>query len=154
MNELQILTTTKDIGESILTIQSIIDLIKPHVLEDVGAKLLYTGDLKYIQLLLGLKTGYACYPCPWCYWRMTGPLRDPVETLCAEREMEKDIQVFIKLGKDRSKSKKCHGQQNIPPIIINPKQQLVPPVLHIKLGLVNAKCLSLEKKIWRRICKP
>ena len=66
MNDLQILAVTKESGESILTIKNIIELVQPHILRDLGARLVYTGDLQFIQLLIGIKTGNASYPCPWC----------------------------------------------------------------------------------------
>ena len=144
VNDLQILAVTSESGESILTIKSIIELVKPQSLEDMGIMIYYTGDLKFIQLLLGIKTGNASYPCPWCNWRMTGKLRDPVEAYCTKRNIAKDVENFQKLGNDRSKSHLCHGQQSSPVINFEPSEQIVPPVLHIKLGLINAKCTSLE----------
>ena len=64
--------------------------------QEMGGILLYTGDLKFIQLLLGIKTGYASYPCPWCYWRMTGPLRDHVQATCGKINIVKDVESFTK----------------------------------------------------------
>ena len=148
VNNLQILAVTQESGESIMTIKSIIELVKPEDLEDIGARVIYTGDLQFLQLLLCIKTGNASYPCPWCNWRMTGPLRDPVELSCEARNIERDVEKYIQLGELRSKSHLCHGQQNIPAkniIKIDPRESLVPPVLHIKLGLINEKCTALEK---------
>ena len=54
MNDLQILAVTKESGESILTIKNIIELVQPHILQDLGARLVYKGDLQFIQLLIGI----------------------------------------------------------------------------------------------------
>ena len=144
VNDLQILAVTTESGESILTIKSIMELVKPHSLEEMGCMLFYTGDLKFIQLLIGIKTGNASYPCPWCNWRMTGQLRDPVESYCTKRNIAKDVEQLKNLGNNRSQSHLCHGQQSSPVINFEPSEQIVPPVLHIKLGLINAKCTALE----------
>ena len=144
VNDLQILAVTTESGESILTIKSIMELVKPHSLEEMGCMLFYTGDLKFIQLLIGIKTGNASYPCPWCNWRMTGQLRDPVESYCTKRNIAKDVEQLKNLGNNRSKSHLCHGQQSSQVINFEPSEQIVPPVLHIKLGLINAKCTALE----------
>ena len=64
-----------------------------------------------------------------------------------EKKYFQDVEKFIKLGKFRSKSSHCHGQQSIPAqqiLIMHPSESIVPPVLHIKLGLINAKCSALE----------
>ena len=133
VNDLQVLAVTNESGESIQTIKAIIELVKPHLLEDLGCNLFYAGDIKFIQLLIGIKTGFASYPCPWCNWRMTGQLRDPVADCSNKRNIANNVENYIKLGKNRSKSHLCHGQQGIPVFNFDPSEQIVPPILHIKL---------------------
>ena len=53
--------------------------------------MLRTGDLQYLQLSIGIKTGYATFPCPFCNWRMTGVNRDTVDTVCSPRDIAKDL---------------------------------------------------------------
>ena len=57
----------------------------------------FAGDLKFLQLLYGIKTGNAKYECPWCWWCATGGDRDPVTTRdpCQERDVEAAVRDFV-----------------------------------------------------------
>lgn len=139
VDDLSILAATKFSGESCVTIAGILDLIKPNeLIKNLGCKIMLAGDLKFLQLYLGIKTGNATYPCPWCVWRMTGPERMTVETVCPERDVKKDIAAFRKLDCDREKSSLCHGQQFAvsEEHLVQPNE-IAPPMLHIMLGLCN-----------------
>ena len=100
-------------------------------------KVLRTEDLQYLQLSIGIKTGNTSYPCSICYWRMTGTSRDAVDSVCQQRNIQKDLEHFMNHGSDRNKSHLCHGQQGVPAFCGNPSDSFVPGTLHINLGLVN-----------------
>ena len=73
VSTLMILALTEESKDTIETIKQIEKLVNPQLLEEnLGMKVLRTGDLQYLQLSIGIKTGNASYPCPFCYWRMTG----------------------------------------------------------------------------------
>ena len=99
--------------------------------DTLGCWIIFTGDIQFLQLLLGIKTGNCAYPCPWCNWRMTGSNRDAIQALCFARDVSKDVQNYIEGGQNRSLSSKCHGQQNIPSMLFNSFEDFSPPCLHI-----------------------
>ena len=109
-------------------------------------KVLRTGDLQYLQLSIGIKTGNASYPCPFCYWRMTGTNRDAVDSVCTQRNIQKDLECFTKHGSNRNKSNLCRGQQGVPAFCGYPSDVFVPGTLHINLGLVNHTLEKMEMK--------
>ena len=150
VNDLQILAASSDSNESIRTLRSMFGLINIESLVSMGAHVLFAGDLKFIQLLLGIKTGNAMYPCPWCWWRATGAERDPVDAVCAKRDVLKDCDNFVQLGSNRAKSSRCHGQQDTPcvspALVADPSECISPCTLHVALGLVNA----LDEAMLRR----
>ena len=133
---------TTDSGESISTLKGIFEKLNIGALAELGSHIIFTGDLKFLQLIFGIKTGHAKYPCPWCWWCATGTNRDPVDATCAERDVAKDVHDFIALGSERGNSSRCHGQQDLPclplHLLENPKRWVSPCTLHIGLGLVNA----------------
>ena len=147
VNTLIILAITLESKESILTLKEIENLVNPQSLvEKLGMKVLRTGDLQYLQLSVGIKTGNASYPCPFCYWHMTGVNRDAVDAVCATRDIQEDLAIFLRLGSNRQKSHLCHGQQGQPAFIGSPGEELVPPTLYINLGLVNHILEKMELK--------
>ena len=143
-----ILAITEESKESIVTLKELELLVNPQALhEKMGITVLRTGDLQYLQLSIGIKTGYASYPCPFCYWRMTGDNRDAVDTVCPPRNVEEDIETFCHLGSNRAKSHLCHGQQESDPAFVGtPSEVFVPPCLHINLGLINHILEKMEIK--------
>ena len=147
VHTLIIVAITEESKESISTIKAMEDLVKPQDLEKkLGVRVLRTGDLQYLQLSIGIKTGNASYPCPWCNWRMTGANKDAVDTTCAPRNISQDLEVFTRLGSNRDLSSKCHGQQGEPAFVGTPADVFVPPCLHIMLGLVNHILEKMEAK--------
>ena len=136
VNDLMVVAATECSGESCVTLAGILSIVRPVELERLGGHLIWAGDLKFIQLLLGIKTGNTTFPCPWCYWRMTGAERMLPNTTCPTREAKKDIAVFIKGGYNRERTAVSHGQQYVPEFIINP-HDISPPTLHILLGVTN-----------------
>ena len=115
-------------------------LVNPFQLLEMGAEILLSGDIKFFQLAIGIKTGNSSYPCVWCNWRMTGQTCDPVQQLCAPSDVAKDVAEFIRLGSNRNKSSCYHGQQGIPKGVNYFRPEIfVPPALHINLGLVNPR---------------
>ena len=147
VSTLIILAITQESKESILTLKEMENLVNPQSLHDqLGMTVLRTGDLQYLQLSVGIKTGNASYPCPYCYWRMTGINRDAVDAVCTKRDIKKDLTTFHQLGSDRQKSHLCHGQQGEPAFLGNPGEDIVPPTLHINLGLVNHILEKMELK--------
>lgn len=155
VNDLQILAVTHDSNESVVTLTNILNLLKVNTLIDAGADLIITGDLKFLQLLFGIKTGHSKYPCVWCNWCATGNDRDPVDASCQERDVARDVAVFVAHGSDRDKSSKCHGQQAIPcvpmDILRHPKQRVSPCCLHVALGLVNALDQSMVNRVGEEV---
>lgn len=145
VNDLMILAATECSGESCVTIGGILDIIKPYELEKLGVHLIWAGDLKWIQLMEGIKTGNTAFPCPWCYWRMTGAERMLCDAICPKRRIREDIITFERGGCNREKTLPCHGQQFIPAYIINP-EEVSPPTLHILLGLLNQIDQKLAEK--------
>ena len=138
VNTLIILAITEESKETILTLKEIEELVNPKSLEqNLGMTVLRTGDLQYLQLSIGIKTGNAAYPCPFCNWRMTGANRDAVDAFSSPRNIQKDLEAFRHLGSNRQYSHRCHGQQGEPVFIGDPNEVFVPPTLHINLGLVN-----------------
>ena len=94
VSKLIILAITEESKESILTLKVLEELVNPQSLVDtLSIKLLRTGDLQYLQLSIGIKTGNATFPCPFCYWRMTGINRDAVDTACEPRNTSKMLKV-------------------------------------------------------------
>ena len=78
------------------------NLVNPQSLEqNLGVRLLRTGDLQYLQLSIGIKTGNATFPCPFCHWRMTGANRDAVDAVCTPRNIADDVNEFVRLGSKR-----------------------------------------------------
>ena len=147
VTSLIILAITEESKESILTLKTLELLVNPQSLEkNLGIKLLRTGDLQYLQLSIGIKTGNATFPCPFCYWRMTGDNRDAVDTVCPPRNICNDLEKFLQLGSKRELSNLCHGQQGEPAFVGSPTDVFVPPCLHIMLGLVNHLLNKMEKK--------
>ena len=147
MNSLIILAVTEDSKESILTLKEMEKLVDPQSLESkLGMTVLRTGDLQYLQLSIGIKTGNASYPCPFCNWRMTGANRDAVDDVCSNRDIGKDLNDFHKRGSNRNLIHLFHGQQGEPAFIGNPSDVFVPPSLHINLGLVNHVLEKMELK--------
>jgi hypothetical protein len=67
---------------------------------------------------------------------MTGRNRMPALQTCPVRDTQNDCEHFRRLGQNRNKSIVCHGQQFIPALFINP-DDISPPCLHVKLGLLN-----------------
>lgn len=150
VNELQLLSVTQESNESIDTLKEMFTRLNLQRLADFGISIILAGDLKFIQLVMGLMNGYTCYPCPWCNWRMTGPQRDPVDAICHDRDIERDMDTFQKLGSSREHSRRCHGQQ-APPclplhLLNDPASRISPCTLHIALGLVNALDKSMTTK--------
>ena len=143
-----ILAITEESKDSILTLKELETLVNPQILqENLGLTILRTGDLQYLQLSVGIKTGNATYPCPFCYWRMTGINRDAVDAVCILRNVQNDIEDFCKLGSDRKNSHLCHGQQESEPAYIGvPSDFFVPPCLHLNLGIVNHILEKMEVK--------
>ena len=143
-----ILAVTEESKDSILTIKELETLVNPQSLqENLGVTILRTGDLQYLQLSVGIKTGNATYPCPFCYWRMTGENRDAADAECVKRNVQNDIETFSRLGCDRKFSHRCHGQQQSEPAFKGvPSEVFVPPCLHINLGLVNHVLEKMELK--------
>ena len=138
VNTLIILAITEESKETILTLKEIEELVNPQSLEqNLGMTVLRTGDLQYLQLSIGIKTGNATYPCPFCNWRMTGANRDAVDAFSSPRNIQKDLESFRHLGSNRQYSHRCHGQQGEPAFVGDPSEVFVPPTLHINLGLVN-----------------
>ena len=122
-------------------------LVNPQSLEqNLGITVLRTGDLQYLQLSIGIKTGNAAYPCPFCNWRMTGANRDAVDAECSSRNIKKDLEHFCKLGSNRPLSQGFQGQQGEPAFKGEPADVFVPPSLHINLGLVNHVLENMEIK--------
>ena len=147
VNTLIILAITEDSKESILTLKEIERLVNPQSLvENLGMTVLRTGDLQYLQLSIGIKTGNAAYPCPFCNWRMTGGNRDAVDAVCAPRNINKDFENFCRLNSNRNLSHRFHGQQGEPAFLGDPREVVVPPTLHINLGLVNHILEKMERK--------
>lgn len=150
VDRLQILAATSDSKESIRTLTSMFGLINVESLVSMGAHVIFAGDLKFIQLMMGIKTGNAMYPCPWCWWKATGTDRDPVDAVCTKRDVLKDYNDFVQLGSNRARSSRCHGQQATPcvsvPLIADPSECISPCTLHVTLGLVNA----LDEAMLRR----
>lgn len=136
VNDLMILAATECSGESCVTIAGILSIVKPYELQRLGAHLIWSGDLKFLQLLMGIKTGNTAFPCPWCYWRMTGSGRMLCDATCPKRNIRADIIIFEKGGCNREATLPCHGQQYIPEFITDP-DKVSPPTLHIMLGLLN-----------------
>jgi hypothetical protein len=141
VSTMSILAATEHSGESILTLSTMLTLVDPfQLIVRLGAKLMIAGDIKFMQLTISIKTGNCQYPCIWCNWRMTGPLRDPVDQICSPRDLKKDVNEFERLGSNRNKSPKCHGQQGLPSaalLLQFTSVIFVPAVLHINLGLIN-----------------
>ena len=147
VNSLIILAITEESKESILTLKEIEKLVNPQSLEEnLGITVLRTGDLQYLQLSIGIKTGNAAYPCPFCNWRMTGVNRDAVDTVSSSRNIKEDLDIFIRHGSNRSLSHLAHGQQGEPAFLGDPAEVFVPPSLHINLGLVNHILEKMEIK--------
>ena len=148
VNSIIILAITEESKESIVTLKQLENLVKPQDLhEKLGLTVLRTGDLQYLQLSVGIKTGNAAYPCPFCNWRMTGENRDAVDAVCNPRSIQKDIEIFCRLGSNRANSQRCHGQQDSEPAFTGiPSETIVPPCLHINLGLVNHILEKMEIK--------
>lgn len=150
VDDLQLLAVTQESGESIMTLTRIFELLRLDRLEEFGVSLIFTGDLKFIQLAMGIMTGHARHPCPFCNWRMTGPQRDPVDAVCHERDVAADLDNFKKLGSSREHSQRCHGQQAHPclpaRLLQRPTHRISPCTLHIALGLVNALDKSMSAK--------
>ena len=148
MSTIIIVAVTEESKDSILTLKELESLVKPQHLEiELGMTILRTGDLQFLQLSLGIKTGNATFPCPFCYWRMTGENRDAVDVECAERNVIQDVETFRKLGCNRNNSHLCHGQQNSEPAFNGvPSEVFVPPCLHINLGVINHILEKMESK--------
>ena len=148
VSSLIILAITEESKETITTLGELEKLVNPESLNNkLGMTVLRTGDLQYLQLSIGIKTGNATYPCPFCTWRMTGVNRDAVDAVCSERNIRKDIDTFYRLGSQRSISHLCHGQQDSEPAFSgSPTDAFVPPCLHINLGLVNHLLEKMEVK--------
>ena len=147
VSTLMILALTEESKDTIETTKQIEKLVNPQLLEEnLGMKVLRTGDLQYLQLSIGIKTGNASYPCPFCYWRMTGNNRDAVDSVCTQRNIQKDLECFTKHGSNRNKSNLCHGQQGVPAFCGYPSDVFVPGTLHINLGLVNHTLEKMEIK--------
>ena len=147
VNDLIILAVTEESKETILTLKLIEDLVNPQSLEtNLGITVLRTGDLQYLQLSIGIKTGNAAYPCPFCNWRMTGVNRDAVDAVCSPRNIIQDVEDFCGLGSNRNLSHRVHGQQGEPAFTGHPADVIVPPSLHINLGLVNHVLEKMENK--------
>ena len=147
VNSLIILAITEESKESILTIDELEKLVNPQNLEkELGIKLLRTGDIQYLQLSIGIKTGNATFPCPFCNWKMTGANRDAVDAVCTPRNVNNDLSEFHRLGSNRNLSHLVHGQQGEPAFTGDPNDVFVPPVLHINLGLVNHILTKMEVK--------
>ena len=147
VNTLIILAITQESKESILTLKEMERLVNPEILKTkLGMTVLRTGDIQYLQLSIGIKTGNASYPCPFCNWRMTGDNRDDVDAVCSPRNIKKDLEHFIKRGSNRNLSHLFHGQQGDPAFIGDPCDVFVPPSLHINLGLVNHVLEKMEIK--------
>ena len=143
-----ILAITEESKESIVTLKELEKLVNPEALQlNLGLTILRTGDLQFLQLSIGIKTGNAAYPCPFCNWRMTGEHRDAVDAVCATRDIKKDIDIFCRHGSRRDISNICHGQQDKEPAFAGvPADVFVPPCLHINLGLVNHILEKMEIK--------
>ena len=119
-----ILAITEQSKESIITLKQLEDLVNPQSLtEKLGITILRTGDLQYLQLSIGIKTGNATFPCPFCNWRMTGENRDAVDAVCHPRDIQADIETFSNLGSDRKKSHLCHRQQDSNPSFLGPTSE-------------------------------
>ena len=147
VTSLIILAITEESKESILTLKVLENLVNPQSLEqNLGVRLLRTGDLQYLQLSIGIKTGNATFPCPFCHWRMTGANRDAVDAVCTPRNIADDVNEFVRLGSKRDLSYLCYGQQGEPAFVGNPTDVFVPPCLHINLGLVNHILQKMELK--------
>ena len=147
VNSLIILPITEDSKESILTLKEMEKLVNPQSLEqNLGITVLRTGELQYLQLSIGIKTGNAAYPCPFCNWRMTGANRDAVDAVCSSRNIKKDVEHFSRLGSNQNLSQRFHGQQGEPAFTGEPDDIFVPPCLHINLGLVNHVLEKMEIK--------
>ena len=63
VHDLQLLAVTKDSGESVGTLSSILNLLDVGKILEAGGDLIITGDLKFLQLLYGIKTGHSKFPC-------------------------------------------------------------------------------------------
>ena len=62
-----ILAITEESKDSVLTLKVLESLVNPQKLyENLGVTVLRTGDLQYLQLSVGIMTGNAMYPCPFC----------------------------------------------------------------------------------------
>ena len=147
VNTLIILAITEESKESILTLKELEKLVNPQSLEtNLGIRVLRTGDLQFLQLSIGVKTGHATYPCPFCNWRMTGENRNAVDAVCSPRNISKDLNEFYRLGSNRNLSHLVHGQQGEPAFLGDPVDVFVPPCLHINLGLVNHILKKMEMK--------
>ena len=94
-------------------------------------------DLKMVNFLLGQQSGYTKYPCFLCYWGSTDK---------ANHSTKKDWSV-----KDRLNV----GEKNVIAEQLIPRDKIMFPSLHIKLGLMKqfVKALDKDGDCFQYICK-
>ena len=94
-------------------------------------------DLKMVNFLLGQQSGYTEYPCFLCYWNS----RDK-----ANHWIKKDWPVRDRLNV---------GEKNVIVEQLVPRDKIVFPPLHIKLGLMKqlVKALDKDGDFFQYICK-
>lgn len=78
------------------------------------------ADYKVINILMGLKQGNAKFPCFLCLWDRTAKINHYERNYWPVRTHRHQIPLYSSIH---------------PPLV--PQQQILPPVLHIKIGLVT-----------------
>lgn len=101
--------------------KKVLDLIKYR---DHGWKV--CGDLKIISILLGQQGGYTSFPCFLCQWNSTEWDSHNHWTTYPPRNM-------------------IPGQQNVIEIALVPKEAIIIPPLHLKLGIVKQFIKAIPK---------
>lgn len=115
--------------------------------EKVQVVFMFVGDFKVYYALLCMKAAQSMYPCPWCRTplsKIDQHLRSLTKEELAQRPTVPDL-CNISHGTNWQKAGTFNFMNLYSRSSFNPNRVfLVPPLLHIKLGLINKVVDSLD----------
>ena len=141
-----IVAVSPKVPESNYNFKKVLNIIKAH-----DVKMQYACDLKADAELIGIQSAACLHPCIYCTTDDMSKCGEPrtIGSLCEDR------QKFIDSGLDRKQLKKFNNCEHVP-LITNDFENdwdkeildlVIPPGLHIMLGVVNQQVKLLEKEI-------
>ena len=113
---------------------------------DAGYTCFIVGDLKLTNLVMGLTSGNASFPCPKCYWNATDKEVDHFQPAPArtEEQWRKDVEIVNSGGLPRLN----HSVERAPISykLVQQPSIIVPPELHLCEGVVNKSYFYIQKE--------